>query len=495
MAATGKAPHLLGIRANSARVVVKLHEGVDLPYTDDVASDLDQRSRGFWRQLGACFPGIRMRRMFTTVPPERIRELSGFARAAPDFLRFFFLDARTTAQAHEVVAVLGQRRDVVELAYVDPPSADTSVPPDDECAAAQDYLRPAPRGIDADFAARFQGGHGEGQHFIDVEAGWTLEHERLRDHGTRRPLAGDSKPRSRHHGTSVLGVVCGRQVNGAGCVGIAPRVASMNVVSVWHDHPSGRPRDQQFRQNALMTAINALAELNGLASGSSAEPICSGVLLLEQVVHYDATVPMGATQTQELRWDLPLEAAPVEFELISLATRLGITVVEAAGNGFSPGLGAAREGIDLDRFQPPGGPRIFVRANRDSGAILVAAAHSDDRSRVQASNFGTRVDCFAWGDSVVTATSTSPQDRSSCTNVFGNTSAAAAIVAGAALVVLGVATAANPSARKLTGRAMRAVLRTPGTRPATRNEPIGVMPNLRAILTPGVLGVSPLLRS
>ncbi|MGH8285873.1 MAG: hypothetical protein ACRETT_08915, partial [Steroidobacteraceae bacterium] len=216
--------------------MVKLHDGVDLPYTDDVASDLDQRPRGFWRQLGARFPGIRMRRMFTTVPPDRIRELSGLAerldpehrRGAPDFLSFFFLDARTTAQAHEVVAVLGQRHDIVGLAYVDPPSADTSVPPGDECAAAQDYLRPAPRGIDADFAARFQGGHGEGQHFIDVEAGWTLEHDRLRDHSTRQPLAGDIKPRSRHHGTSVLGVVCGRQVNGAGCVGIAPRVASMN---------------------------------------------------------------------------------------------------------------------------------------------------------------------------------------------------------------------------------------------------------------------------
>ncbi|HKZ73352.1 MAG TPA: S8 family serine peptidase [Steroidobacteraceae bacterium] len=483
MPAGEKALRPLGMRANSARIVVKLRHGIEVPYADDVASDLDRVVPGFWRELGTRFPGIRMRRIFTTVSPERTGELEALASrrdaaresSPPDLLRYFFIDARSIGQAHEVASHLSQHRDVFTLAYVDPPGAETANGmPDDACGVAQGYLRPAPRGIDADFAARLPGGGGEGQHFVDLEAGWTLAHERLRDHGTLRPLAGDVKPSARRHGTAVLGVVCGRRVGGTGCTGIAPRVASMNVVSVWHDHPSGRPRDQQLRQTALLSAIDALA-LPG-------ETISPGVLLLEQVVHYDVTVPVGATQTEELRWDLPLEAAPLEFELVSLATRLGITVVEAAGNGFSPGLGAERRGIDLDRFPPLGGPRIFDRRQRDSGAILVAAAYSAGRRRIPSSNFGTRVDCFAWGDSVVTATSGGPDDLRGCTAVFGGTSAAAAIVAGAALVVLGVADAARPSRPKLTGREVRELLGR-GTRPARAGERIGVMPDLRAILS------------
>jgi serine protease len=461
-----KAPRVLAMRANSARVVVRLRDGLDVPYTDDAASDLDLAARGAWRQLSARFPGVRMRRIFTTVPPERIRELEQRARTAADLLRWYFIDAPDVPQAHALQRYAATRQDLFVLAYVDPPGAETSRDAaSGACSGAQGYLRPAPLGIDADFAGRLPGGRGEGQHFVDVEAGWMLAHERLRAHGTRRPLAGDNLAALRSHGTAVLGIVCGQQVNGAGCVGIAPHVASMNVSSVWHDHPSGRPRDQQFRQTALLSAIEALAARGGTP--------CTGVLLVEQVALYDVTVPVSSTRTTELRWDLPVEAAPLEFELVRLATALGITVVEAAGNGYSPALGAERRGVDLDRFLDP--------ARADSGAILVAAAYASERTKIPASNYGARIDCYAWGDGVVTATARGPEDTSGCTNAFGGTSAAAAIIAGAALVVLGVA-AAQPRARSLTGREVRARL-AHGTRAARPGERIGVMPDLRTILS------------
>jgi hypothetical protein len=446
LAAVGREVYPVAIRATSRRVVVELRGSVDLPYTDDVGSDLDRHAPGFWRQLGQRFPGIRMRRMFTAVTPERLRQVVALGqraapaeRAALDLTRCFFIDCRDARQAAEVATAAQSRGELVALAYVDPPSADANVRAADECDGAGDPLLAAPRGIDAAFASGVAGGRGEGQHFVDVEAGWTLDHARLRPYGLRVPIAGAIKPGAQDHGTAVLGIV----------TGIAPRIASMHVASVWHIGPG---HDRQFRQNALLAAIDILCRL-----ASDGRP--SGVLLLEQVVHYDVLMPYRGT-TMEVRWDLPLEAAAVEFALIRLASALGITVVEAAGNGFSPGLGAVRQGIDLDAYLADG----------DSGAILVAAANSGDRSRLRASNFGARVDCYAAGDGIATL--------GSCT--FGNTSAAAAIVAGAALVVLGIAAAAHPARPALTGREVRALLRATGTRAASSRERIGVMPDLRA---------------
>lgn len=441
----------LAIGATSRRVVVELSRDVDLPYTDDIGSDLERHSPGFWRRLGERFPGIRMRRMFEAVTPERLQEVVTLAqrtarRTDLDLTRCFFIDTRDVRQAAELAAALGQRPDLVALAYVDPPSADAGAQAGDECAITRDHLLAAPRGIDATFAAGMAGGRGEGQHFVDVEAGWTLDHPGLRAYGLRAPIAGAIKADARDHGTAVLGIV----------TGIAPHVASMHVASVWHTGPG---RDRQFRQNALLAAIDVLCRLAGRGRPA-------GVLLLEQVIHYDVLVQHRGTPV-EVRWDLPFETAAVEFQLIRLASNLGITVVEAAGNGFSPGLGAARQGIDLDDYPRVQGMRDV--AEIDSGAILVAAADSADRSRLGASNFGSRVDCYAAGDGIATL--------DSC--AFGNTSAAAAVVAGAALAVLGMA-AARPARPEMTGREVRALLRATGTRAASARERIGVMPDLRA---------------
>jgi serine protease len=418
-------------------VVVELRRGAGLPYTDDIGSDLDAHAPGFWRQLGTRFPGIRMRRLFTATPPERLREIAALAQGAPvvrtgvDLTRCFFVDARHATQADELAAFLRSRADLVALAYVDPPSADAGERRGDDRDGARDYRQAAPRGIDTAYAAGLPGGQGEGQHFVDVEAGWGPD---------REPLAGDSKPDARSHGEAVLRIV----------TAIAPRMASLNVASVWH---SGPGRDRQFRQNALLAAIDALVQ-----AGDGGRT--TGVLLLEQVAHYDAVIPYRGTHV-EVRWDLPLETAAVEAELIRMASALGITVVEAAGNGFSPGLGAERQGLDLDDYPLTHG--MHALSEWDSGAILVAAANSADRSRLEASNFGSRVDGYAWGD-----------------GAFGQTSAAAAIVAGAALVVLGIAAAARPAKRSMTGREVRELLRATGTPAASPRERIGVMPDLRA---------------
>jgi len=58
------------------------------------------------------------------------------------------------------------------------------------------------------------------------------------------------------------------------------------------------------------------------------------------------------------------------------------------------------------------------------------------------SNYGSRVDCYAWGEGVFTTTSDT-NGQAPATNLyrddFGNTSAATAIIAGVALSVQGMA--------------------------------------------------------
>jgi hypothetical protein len=107
----------------------------------------------------------------------------------------------------------------VQTAYFDPPGSDPLVnAADDPRAANQGYLDPAPDGIDAEFAWGFAGGDGAGQHLIDLERGWTLNHEDLVAHGAAL-LHGTILDTSRPHGTSVLGEVCASD-NTRGCVGI-----------------------------------------------------------------------------------------------------------------------------------------------------------------------------------------------------------------------------------------------------------------------------------
>jgi serine protease len=435
----------------SPRVVVKFWDGIELPYDDHVAARLDELKVGPWRELAARFPGISMRRMFTSAKPERIRQLVEEAARRddsyrpPDFLTYFIVDCPPGVNPEELAKVLSTWKSV-QTAYFDPPGSDPAVnPADDPRSPNQGYLDPAPDGIDAEFAWGFAGGDGAGQSFIDLEQGWTLDHEDLVAHGAA-VLFGSVVDSSRAHGTSVLGEVCAVD-NAVGCVGIAPNLASVDVVShsgVLNSIP-----------NAIMTAIDNLS--------------FGGVLLLEVQISFR-----------------PAETVQANFDAIRLATALGIVVVEAAGNGAD----------DLDLFTDAGGHQILNRASvdfRDSGAIMVGAATSTvPHERDPDSNFGSRIDCYAWGDSVVSTTSDIGGATDLYTSSFSNTSAASPIIAGAALVVQGIAEA--NLAYRFSAWQMRALLSDPATGTASDDPPtdrIGVMPDLQAIINSNVVGLTP----
>ncbi len=310
----------------------------------------------------------------------------------------------TRSEIDRAIAELRARADVVtafeephaELPFV--PSSSTAsgscpikTPPYHE---RQGYLRPAPSGIDAAAAWSKRGGRGEAVWFADIEGAWNAAHEDLP--GDRiRAIGRPMKSRDwEMHGTAVLGEVVSRE-NDLGMNGIAPNVARVFTSSI--------------ADASAATAIDlAQAELRP-----------GDVLLIE--LH--AIGPR--------RRFLPMEYWDDVFDVIRIATARGVVVIEAAGNGAE----------DLDHEAYDG---KLDRKKRDSGAIMVgagapAASGWKDRSRLDFSNYGSRVDVQGWGSMVA---SLDYGDLQGCdvtarkyTEQFGGTSSASPIVAGAAILV------------------------------------------------------------
>jgi hypothetical protein len=320
---------------------------------------------------------------------------------------------------------------------------------DDPRAINQGYLNAAPQGIDARYAWGFAGGDGAGIGFVDMEQGWNLSHEDLAAAGIT--LISGSNTAYFSHGTSVLGEVL--QVdNTVGGVGIAP--AGVGRVISQHQ-PGG--------YNTAGAIIDAVAHM------------AFGDVLLLEAQEYD---PVGG----QYFW--PVEVADGNYDAIRLATALGIVVVEAGCNG----------GYDLDAYVNLGGQAIFNRGAagfRDSGAIMVGAGDATDpHARLSFSNHGSRVDVYAWGESVdTTTTNATGTDNTAYTGGFNGTSSASPIISGAAMILQGIAEASlgyRFSPREL--RRLIVIGGTPSQTPAT--DRIGVMPNLRAIIDGTQLGLA-----
>ncbi len=366
---------------------------------------------------------------------------------------YWRLDARNrTDRIEEIIKRLNTLREV-DLAYREFAASDPAVnAADDPYNSGQGYQDAAPTGIDARWAWTQPNGEGAGIGFVDLEQGWFLGHE---DFAAKSPslLYGDNRDGVGtyvgNHGTAVLGEAIADD-NTVGVVGIAPSVASVRAAS-HYDSGSG---------TNLHVADAILGALPGMDPGD--------VLLLEVQRSY-----------------LPTETDDADFDAIRLAVAHGVVVVEAAGNGND----------DLDAYTNALGRNILDRASadfRDSGAIMVGAATSTTpHDRDPDSNYGSRIDCYAWGDSVTTCGYGDLDDgggdkNKTYTDTFSNTSAASPIIAGAALILQGMyeANSGTPGIR-LSPLQMRVLLSDPATGTAQGAGvagDIGVMPDLRAII-------------
>lgn len=439
------------------RVAVKFHDHVQIPHGADGAV-MERLQLGAWERLRNEYPDTELHPMYPWLNAERAAALVDEATRrdpayrAPTLLNWYLAEVPAGADAEAIARELSSWPGV-ETAYVEPgpvppPSVNAA---DDPRSVNQGYLDPAPDGIDAEYAWTVAGGDGTGQRLVDMEWGWNLNHEDLVAQGIT--LLSGLNNSYFFHGTGVLGEVAASD-NTVGCVGIVPKVASVRVVGQW---------------------------LSG-GGYSTSQPIMDAVAAM----HFGDVLLLEAQTSMWGYSYVPVEVEPAVFDAIRLATALGIVVVEAAGNG----------GVNLDTLANPSAQQVLNRGSadfRDSGAIIVGAASSAaPHTRMGFSCYGSRVDCFGWGENVDTcSTNSANTDNTAYTSTFNGTSSASPIVTGAALSVQGMAEASL--GYRFGSWQMREILgdMATGTASATpASDLIGVMPNLKTIAQT-VLAVTP----
>ena len=402
----------------------------------------------------------------------------------PRFRNAFFLHLKPGADTQRVLRLLNNRPDIIRWAYEDAepgPAASQAA-----CIGPSGHLDAIQVGVAAQAAWDVEGGLGEHQICVDLEQGW-VTHARLAHPELVELLCGTMLEVALDHGTQVLGILAGSHLL-PGCRGLAPEAAAFRLASFLPQaavnanlltvpQPNAVPPATSI-YDAFTEAVKFLHDPNGQFPNSA-----GGVLLIERQRPTDG---------------LPMEILPLLRVLIRAATHTdGITVVEPAGNGFGtnldlvPGLPGSSSAFPLAR----------LRGDDDSGAIMVGSASKaltappGAHRRLLSSNLGSRVDCYAWGDGIRTPTfvfgpgGSIPAVSAQCDDNFGMTSGAAAIIAGVALQLQGIAAAHNValSPSDLRDLICDPALGTPALAPVGKPPParIGSMPDLAKILGPG----------
>lgn len=373
---------------------------------------------------------------------------------------FVQLTPKSVREADKLVKALKKDRSVWD-AYLAPrpvPAvADGSSSASRNFEPSQGYLHSPSNGIGAMDVWDKPGAKGEGVTICDIEGAWNLSHEDL---PSGIPLIGGTMINDlgwRNHGTAVLGEMVS-QPNDFGTVGISHK--SKAVV-----------------QSAVVGGVfNAAAAIRNATTKLKK----GDVILIE----------LHAPSPHTNRF-IAMQFWSDIFTAIVSATKAGITVVEAAGNGNE----------DFD--QP-----IYNGSNlqKDAGAIVVGAGipptnffdHDgrppqfprysrigNPRSRIFFSNYGKIVNVQAWGWHVTTLgygdAQGGPSEDNWYTLRFSGTSSASPIVTGAVAAVQG--RAKKVKGAPLTPAQVRSLLMRTGRSQRSgpgvpRSQKIGPQPNL-----------------
>jgi hypothetical protein len=432
-------------------LIVKFHDDLRVRLRGDrlvslIGTDLWEIDRTLSRNL--CHE---VRPLFgrseTAIDATRQAAEARSGRSLPDLNGYFRLlvDETISVQLLEELKRIGSVETVYRAPLPQPPPLDIP-PPTPDGESGQVYLDLAPEGIDARDAWTRPGGRGEGVFLVDIEYDWTDTHEDLESALGQHYCGTPNSAENVEHGTAVIGEIVGGD-NGYGITGIASQV---DLGLVTHT-PNG----------LSYNVAEAIACATGLMGPGD-------VMLVEA----QTVGPLGDFVPPE--WD------QAEFDAISVASASGIVVVETAGNG--------NEDLDDGAF---GG--FFDRSVRDSGALIVGAGanlwyvEQPDRSRLEFSTYGSRVDLQGWGDDVVTTGYGDIFDGDGdpnqyYTELFNGTSSAAPMIAGAAAIIQGVQTACGGD--PLSPATVRDLLVLTGSPQVVGPYPghIGPRPDLRAAL-------------
>ncbi len=346
--------------------------------------------------------------------------------------------------------------DNVQEVYFEPiylPAADYT--------ANQTYLDPADTNniIDATGATTpatyyaLDGSRGTNVKVTILDTGWQIGHEDL-GISNASLIGGSQNSSDTNHGTMVAGVIAALNNFDSGTpIGITGLAAQSEL------------------QLASYLSLGMATAISKATLASRAGDIIVIPTQILQAPPDDVTAPAGcATGNLALSFgSMPVEYASANYAAIQAATEKGVIVIEAAGNGAM--------NLDHSRYA-----NKFKRSSRDSGAIVVGAGTSADRTPMCFSNYGSRVDVQGWGENIATTGHNGEagddldgggDPNQYYTSNFGGTSGATAMVAGVAASLQGVARARNY--RPLSSRQMRTILADQGlaqTDPAPIDEVI-----------------------
>ncbi|MEX2209005.1 MAG: S8 family serine peptidase [Myxococcota bacterium] len=447
-------------QVGAERVVVKLRDGSDatLERGELIArrSDLAPLFRALAeRGVGRGRFSRTFSRSPETLRAERSRAERRSGRRLADLALYFTIEVPAGTDPASLAAAL-RRLSIVESAAPWPKPAPPPVdidPPTPDFTALQTYTAAAPAGIRSAGFASVSGADGAGTRYVDIEFWWQLGHEDLELPASALiPIGTPFNPFMDYgsHGSAVLGILSAR-ANGYGTTGLVPaaEVFAAPAYTV------------ELGWDVGLAIEQALVTLDPSGPGD--------LILIEQQAYICGYDGSGGTQ---------LGAGPIEgtpgFEAwrdaIEVAVALGVTVVEAAGNGS----------LDLDS---PSCEGIFDRAlNGDSGAIFVAAGAASTHAPLAYSNHGSRIDVQGIAEGVATLGGGALFGGSDVLqryqSDFGGSSSAAAMVAGLVLSLQGMRIAQGLA--PLEPLELRALLVETGTPQAPDPRQIGPLPDLAA---------------
>ena len=437
---------VIGEGVSRERIVVKFVEGSDIRLRNEKLTSLKGIDLANLHNIFTNYKFSKIYRLFSRPEEDLIyeknrgQEMSGKELADLNLYYTIWVDNSSNTEAF--IDALN-RLEIVEIAYPEPiPQLSMANPYDippgtPYMVLSQEYLNDPPLGIGATWAWNFSPARGEGIKLIDVEGGWTIDHEDLKLDGSEL-ICGDNSNtfRWRQHGTAMLGMIIGYD-NDYGVTGIASKV-EVKLASIMN---VGIP--------------NAINNAAGYAS--------PGDIILIPLGYGCPSLPNQAC--------LPVEYYEADFNTIQTATANGKIVVEAAGNGSQ----------NLD---DPSYNNYFNRNSRDSGAIMVGAGSSSDHSPLSFTNYGSRLDIQGWGENVMTTgygytfNGDGDENQYYWTH-FSGTSSASSMVAGAAILIQSYLK--NVKGYTLNPTSMRQRLAITGT-PQTGTNHIGPLPNLKNAL-------------
>ncbi|HOU40815.1 MAG TPA: hypothetical protein PK829_06065 [Promineifilum sp.] len=420
------------------RLIIKTREGAFASYQDRLEEQLGEQLGSGWAELHERYPDLTIGRAF--------RGIEGNDDSVPPEVLTYYEILLPPDQALEVgraASILLERlSDQIEFTYIEAPPA-----PQPTCSGVpRPYLNAAPRGMNV---LPFQGSAADAWPVVvDLERAWdATSHPRVAHVGVLPGFAGPS-PADGYarfvgedlHATRSLSVLTAAENPVThDCAGLLPANAPVFMASslVWE--PDG-----------WVERINSQIELvtkpgNGMQAGD--------ILLIE------LQIP-GRDRHGCVEVLAPIELEPANQAALATALSRGIIVIEPAGNG----------GTNLTHLKL--WDRCQAGSVRGVNALCVAACCAiapEDIApvRLLASNFGSAVTFFSWGENI-------PTNVLPALELYGETSAASALIAGIAARVQSAAMTRGSG--RLNIDQLRAALQLGAT--LAPGQSIGVMPKL-----------------